>query len=53
MIISESTVWLHSATTDVNLDSIFEPFGDAVHTALTFDLVTKEIPKFKVLGHSA
>ena len=38
-----TNVWLHSE--DVNLDvaSIFDPFGNAVHTALSFDVLGEDV----------
>src|SRR6185437_12551758 len=31
-----SNVWVHAPTVDLDIACIFDPFGNAVHTALTF-----------------
>ncbi|MBL9129001.1 MAG: alcohol dehydrogenase catalytic domain-containing protein, partial [Verrucomicrobiales bacterium] len=33
-----TNVWVHSPDVDPEVASIFDPFGNAVHTALSFDL---------------
>ncbi|SHF60586.1 L-threonine 3-dehydrogenase [Jatrophihabitans endophyticus] len=44
----ESNVWVHAAPTDgagidPDLGAIFDPFGNAVHTALSFPLVGEDV----------
>ena len=34
-----SNVWEHRPGIDLDIAAIFDPFGNAVHTALQFDLV--------------
>ncbi len=48
VVIPESNVWVHhalSADRDADLDiaAIFDPFGNAVHTALSFPLVGEDV----------
>jgi len=43
VIIPEDNVWVHSAAVDADLGAIFDPFGNAVHTALTYPLVGEDI----------
>ncbi len=38
-----SNVWEHAAEIDRDVASIFDPFGNAVHTALQFDLLGEDI----------
>jgi len=38
-----SNVWEHREGIDFNIASIFDPFGNAVHTALQFDLMCEDI----------
>ena len=38
-----TNVWLHSPAIDKDIASIFDPFGNAVHTALTFDLLGEDV----------
>ena len=41
--IPESNVWVHRAAVEPDLGAIFDPFGNAVHTALTFPLVGEDV----------
>lgn len=41
--IPESNVWRHSKDIDINLAAIFDPLGNAVHTALTFPIVGEDV----------
>ncbi|MEN9922891.1 MAG: hypothetical protein RIS09_405 [Actinomycetota bacterium] len=41
--IPESNVWKHSPDIDKNLAAIFDPLGNAVHTALTFPIVGEDV----------
>lgn len=41
--IPESNVWKHSSDFDVNLAAIFDPLGNAVHTALTYPIVGEDV----------
>ena len=38
-----TNVWAHDPTIDRDVASIFDPFGNAVHTALQFDLLGEDI----------
>ncbi|WP_381792214.1 L-threonine 3-dehydrogenase [Streptomyces niveus] len=38
-----SNVWVHRAPVDLDIAAIFDPFGNAVHTALTFPLVGEDV----------
>ena len=48
IVIPESNVWVHHALSadrdaDVDIAAIFDPFGNAVHTALSFPLVGEDV----------
>lgn len=43
VVIPESNVWVHSGDIDPDLGAIFDPFGNAVHTALTYSLVGEDV----------
>jgi threonine dehydrogenase-like Zn-dependent dehydrogenase len=43
IVIPESNVWVHPHDIDPDLGAIFDPFGNAVHTALSFPLVGEDI----------
>ncbi|HEX2904747.1 MAG TPA: L-threonine 3-dehydrogenase [Jatrophihabitans sp.] len=43
VVIPESNVWVHAAGIDPDLGAIFDPFGNAVHTALSFPLVGEDV----------
>ncbi|WP_017595583.1 L-threonine 3-dehydrogenase [Nocardiopsis potens] len=38
-----SNVWVHRAPVDPDIAAIFDPFGNAVHTALSFPLVGEDV----------
>jgi threonine 3-dehydrogenase len=43
VVIPESNVWVHHQAVDPDLGAIFDPFGNAVHTALSFPLVGEDV----------
>ena len=43
VVIPESNVWVHHVPIDPDLGAIFDPFGNAVHTALSFPLVGEDV----------
>jgi threonine 3-dehydrogenase len=43
VVIPESNVWVHHTGIDPDLGAIFDPFGNAVHTALSFPLVGEDV----------
>jgi len=43
VVIPESNVWVHHNRVDPDLGAIFDPFGNAVHTALSFPLVGEDV----------
>ena len=38
-----SNIWVHRIKVDLDVAAIFDPFGNAVHTALTFPLVGEDV----------
>ena len=38
-----TNVWVHAPDVDPEVASIFDPFGNAVHTALSFDLLGEDV----------
>ena len=38
-----TNVWVHDTSIPRDVQSIFDPFGNAVHTALTFDLLGEDV----------
>jgi threonine 3-dehydrogenase len=38
-----SNVWVHRTQVDLDIAAIFDPFGNAVHTALSFPLVGEDV----------
>ncbi|QKW10255.1 L-threonine 3-dehydrogenase [Streptomyces sp. NA04227] len=38
-----SNVWVHRAPVDLDVAAMFDPFGNAVHTALSFPLVGEDV----------
>ena len=43
VVLPESNVWVHNGAMDPDLGAIFDPFGNAVHTALSFPLVGEDV----------
>ncbi len=43
VVIPETNVWVHSNGVTPELGAIFDPFGNAVHTALSFPLVGEDV----------
>ena len=43
VVLPESNVWVHNVPLDPDLGAIFDPFGNAVHTALMFPLVGEDV----------
>lgn len=39
----QTNVWYHDSGIDRDVQSIFDPFGNAVHTALSFDLLGEDV----------
>jgi len=43
VVLPESNVWVHHPPIDADLAAVFDPFGNAVHTALSFPLVGEDV----------
>ena len=43
VVIPERNVWVHQSEIDPDLGAIFDPFGNATHTALSFPLVGEDV----------
>lgn len=43
VVIPEANVWIHHNEIDPDIAAIFDPFGNAVHTALSFPLVGEDV----------
>jgi threonine 3-dehydrogenase len=43
VVLPESNVWVHHTPIEPELGAIFDPYGNAVHTALTFPLVGEDV----------
>ncbi len=43
VVLPMSNVWVHHPDIDLDVASIFDPFGNAVHTALQFDLMEEDV----------
>jgi threonine 3-dehydrogenase len=43
VVLPESNVWVHPAELDADLGAIFDPFGNAVHTALSFPMTGEDV----------
>ena len=41
--IPQANVWYHDQTLDRDIMAIFDPFGNAVHTALSFDVLGEDV----------
>lgn len=43
LVLPMSNVWEHRPDIDLDVAAIFDPFGNAVHTALQFDLLSEDV----------
>lgn len=43
VVLPESNVWVHRYPVDLDVAAIFDPFGNAVHTALAFPVVNEDV----------
>ena len=43
VVLPESNVWVHHTMVDPDLGAIFDPFGNAVHTAMSFPLIGEDV----------
>ncbi len=43
VVLPESNVWVHRDPIDPDLGAIFDPYGNAVHTALSYPLVGEDV----------
>lgn len=43
LVLPMTNVWLHDSNVDRDVAAIFDPFGNAVHTALSFDLLGEDV----------
>jgi threonine 3-dehydrogenase len=43
VVLPESNVWVHRDPVDPDLGAIFDPYGNAVHTALSYPLVGEDV----------
>lgn len=43
LVLPESNVWVHDGGIDPDLGALFDPFGNATHTALSFPLVGEDV----------
>jgi threonine 3-dehydrogenase len=43
LVLPASNVWVHRVPVDLDVAAIFDPFGNAVHTALSFPLVGEDV----------
>lgn len=43
MTLPAANVWVHRVPVDPDVAAIFDPFGNAVHTALSFPLVGEDV----------
>ena len=43
LVLPMSNVWLHEPEIELDVASIFDPFGNAVHTALSFELLGEDV----------
>jgi threonine 3-dehydrogenase len=43
VVLPESNAWVHHTMVDPDLGAIFDPFGNAVHTAMSFPLVGEDV----------
>ncbi len=43
LVLPMSNVWEHRANVDLDIAAMFDPFGNAVHAALQFDLLSEDV----------
>ena len=43
MVLPAANLWLHHEGIDLDVASLFDPFGNAVHTALQFDILGEDV----------
>ncbi len=43
LVLPMTNVWLHDPRLDRDVQAIFDPFGNAVHTALSFDVLGEDV----------
>ncbi|MFI9240620.1 L-threonine 3-dehydrogenase [Streptomyces cinnamoneus] len=43
VVLPESNVWVHRHEIDIDVAAIFDPFGNAVHTALAFPVLNEDV----------
>lgn len=43
VVLTASNVWVHQHAVDLDIAAIFDPFGNAVHTALAFPVVNEDV----------
>ncbi|MFI9202328.1 L-threonine 3-dehydrogenase [Streptomyces sp. NPDC053048] len=43
VVLPESNVWVHRHDIDIDVAAIFDPFGNAVHTALSFPVLNEDV----------
>ncbi len=43
MVLPAANVWIHHQGIDLDVASLFDPFGNAVHTALQFDVLGEDV----------
>ena len=43
VVVPETNVWVHDSSITPELGAVFDPFGNAVHTALSFPLVGEDV----------
>ena len=43
LALPQTNVWYHDASLDRDVQSIFDPFGNAVHTALQYDVLGEDV----------
>jgi threonine 3-dehydrogenase len=43
IVLPMANIWRHDERVDLDAAAIFDPFGNAVHTALTFDVVGEDV----------
>lgn len=43
IVLPMSNIWRHNATVDLETAAIFDPFGNAVHTALSFPVLGEDV----------